>query len=78
MDINKQELDRHITGNYGEDQFSKDELPEGYSYDEPVAWLIVHYGPGKAEKEVVLSPLTDDHYMGEGDEAWPLFFMPEE
>jgi hypothetical protein len=45
--------------------------------DKPVAWLIVHHsGTGKHQchvREVVLSPLTDDHYMDEGDEAWPLY-----
>lgn len=45
--------------------------------EKPVAWLIVrHSGAGGASAkhlEVVLSPLTDDTYMDEGDEAWPLY-----
>lgn len=51
---------------------------ERHTYSEkPVAWLIVrHSGTGGASAqhlEVVLSPLTDDTYMDEGDEAWPLY-----
>jgi hypothetical protein len=34
------------------------------------AWLIVR---SDGSKDVVLSPLTDDTYMDEGDEAWPLY-----
>lgn len=41
------------------------------------AWLIIHYlKGGKTEREVVLSPLTDDTYMDEGDEAIPLYAAP--
>lgn len=51
---------------------------ERHTYSEkPVAWLIVrHSGTGGASAqhlEVVLSPFTDDTYMDEGDEAWPLY-----
>lgn len=34
------------------------------------AWLIER---SDGSKEVVLSPLTDDTFMDEGDEAWPLY-----
>ena len=51
-------------------------LPDGYGRNEIVAWLILHHGPNGTSKEVVLSPLTDDHYMDEGDEAWPLYLTP--
>lgn len=38
-----------------------------------VAWLIER---ADGSKEVVLSPLTDDHCMMEGDEATPLYAAP--
>jgi hypothetical protein len=45
--------------------------------EKPVAWLIERpKGTGKQqtiEYELVLSPLTDDTFMDEGDEAWPLY-----
>lgn len=45
--------------------------------EKPRAWLIERpTGTGKQatmEYEVVLSPLTDDTFMDEGDRAWPLF-----
>ena len=50
------------------------DLPEGFTLDRPVAWLILRSKrDGTVESRVVMSPLTDDHYMDEGDEAWPLF-----
>ena len=43
----------------------------------PVAWLILRpQKDGSIYREVVLSPLTDDHCMDDGDEAWPLTVMP--
>lgn len=45
--------------------------------EKPVARLIERpRGTGKQQRieyEVVLSPLTDDTFMDEGDEAWPLY-----
>jgi hypothetical protein len=41
--------------------------------DSPVAWLIERVEGDKLRHEVVLSPLTDDTYMDEGDAAYPLF-----
>lgn len=45
--------------------------------EKPVAWLVERpKGTGKQaiiERELVLSPLTDDTFMDEGDVAWPLF-----
>jgi hypothetical protein len=41
--------------------------------DSPVAWLIERVEGDKLWHEVVLSPLTDDTYMNEGDAAYPLF-----
>lgn len=39
-----------------------------------VAWLIVRYGSTThPQLEIVKSPLTDDVYMDEGDEAWPMY-----
>jgi len=43
MELNKQSLDRYITGNYGEDQFDHGELGEAYNriehLEEDLAWL---------------------------------------
>jgi len=40
----------------------------------PAAWLILRpKKDGSIEQEVVLTPLTDEHNIGEGDEAWPLY-----
>ncbi len=33
MKIDRNELDRHITGNYGEDQFKDDELEEALCFE---------------------------------------------
>ena len=45
--------------------------------DKAVAWLILRpRKDGEIDQEVILSPLTDDHYMVEGDEAWPLYLKP--
>ena len=43
----------------------------------PVAWLILRPRKnGTVEQEVVLSPLTDEHIVDDGDEAWPLYLTP--
>jgi hypothetical protein len=44
MDINKQELDRHITGNYGEDQFKemKEDDLEILAEEIFAAWVEEH------------------------------------
>jgi len=43
----------------------------------PVAWLILRPRKnGTVEQEVVLSPLTDEHIVDDGDEAWPLYLSP--
>lgn len=45
-----------------------------YPNEEPLAWLIIRFSSGdKFSMELVYSPLTDDHYMDDGDVAWPLY-----
>lgn len=48
--------------------------------EQPVAWLIERpEGTGKQQtvkREVVLSPLTDDTFIDEGDAAYPLYLRP--
>ena len=40
----------------------------------PVAWLVLRVKADQSiEQEIVSSPLTDDTYMEDGDEAYPLY-----
>lgn len=56
-DLNKQELDRHITGNYGEDQFidEREQREQSAGFEvEKLLQMIVDlpvYGPGDARNQ---------------------------